>query len=43
MVPNVEVPYYEIGLGGMQIEDTLLATNADPIVLSRMSRALRLL
>ncbi len=41
MVVNVEVPYYEIGFGGMQIEDTLLVTSADPTVLGRTPQELR--
>ncbi len=41
MVVNVEVPYYEIGFGGMQLEDTLRVTSADPTVLGRIPRELR--
>jgi len=27
MIINIETPYYEIGFGGLQIEDTLVVTN----------------
>jgi len=26
MVVNVETPYYEMGLGGIQLEDTIMVT-----------------
>jgi len=27
MIINIESPYYELGFGGMQVEDTMLVTN----------------
>lgn len=43
MVLNVELPYYELGFGSMQIEDTLVVTDAEPLLLSRAPRELRVL
>jgi Xaa-Pro aminopeptidase len=40
MVVNVEVPYYEIGFGGIQIEDTLLVTEGGSEVLGTLGREL---
>ena len=43
MVVNVEVPYYELGFGGMQIEDTAVVTDGAPFLLTRAARELRVL
>lgn len=43
MVINVEIPYYELGFGSMQIEDTLLVTDRQPLLLSDAPRELRVL
>lgn len=43
MVVNVEVPYYELGFGGMQIEDTGVVTDGAPFLLTRAARELRVL
>jgi Xaa-Pro aminopeptidase len=40
MVLNVEVPYYELGWGGLQVEDTFLITKSDPERLTHMARDL---
>ena len=40
MVLNVEVPYYELGFGGMQIEDTLLVTAGGYEFITERSREL---
>lgn len=40
MVLNVELPYYELGLGGLQIEETLVVRAAGPELLTTASRAL---
>jgi Xaa-Pro aminopeptidase len=40
MVINVEVPYYESGYGGFQIEETLLVTTTGCDVLTRADRGL---
>lgn len=38
MVINVELPYYEFGLGGLQIEDTLVVRSDGPQLLTYASR-----
>jgi Xaa-Pro aminopeptidase len=38
MVLNLEVPYYELGWGGLQIEDTLLVTPTGSELLTTISR-----
>jgi Xaa-Pro dipeptidase len=38
MVVNLEVPYYEVGWGGMQIEDTAVITEGGVSLLTSMSR-----
>jgi len=43
MVINVEIPYYELGFGSMQIEDTLLITDKEPVLLSDAPRDLQVL
>jgi len=43
MVINVEIPYYELGFGSMQIEDTLLVTDKEPVLLSNVPWDLRVL
>jgi Xaa-Pro aminopeptidase len=40
MVINIELPYYELGLGGLQIEDTLLIRDDGHEVLTTASRNL---
>jgi len=40
MVLNIEVPYYELGFGGMQIEDTLLVTAGGYEFITEQSREL---
>lgn len=40
MVLNIEVPYYELGFGGMQIEDTLLVTAGGYEFITERSREL---
>ncbi len=40
MVLNIEVPYYEIGWGGLQLEDTLLITESGCELLTSMPRDL---
>jgi Xaa-Pro aminopeptidase len=42
MVLEVETPYYEIGLGGLQVEDTVVVTETGYRMLTRTSRALRI-
>lgn len=34
MVLCIETPYYELGWGGVQVEDTLLITEAEPVMLT---------
>lgn len=43
MVVNVETPYYEVGFGGLQLEDTLVVTEEGVEFLSGAPRTLRLL
>jgi Xaa-Pro dipeptidase len=43
MVVNVEVPYYELGFGGIQLEDTFLITTSAAEPLSDLSAELRIL
>ncbi len=38
MVINIELPYYELGLGGLQIEDTLVVRATGPELLTMASR-----
>ncbi|MFQ5914303.1 MAG: M24 family metallopeptidase [Nitrospinota bacterium] len=40
MVVNVEPPYYELGFGGLQVEDTLLVTEEGFECLNRMPKGL---
>jgi Xaa-Pro aminopeptidase len=40
MVINLEVPYYEVGWGGLQIEDTAVVGRNEPIPLTHLSREL---
>ncbi len=40
MVFEVETPYYELGFGGVQVEDTVLVTDAGHELLTTSSRAL---
>jgi Xaa-Pro aminopeptidase len=40
MVINIELPYYEFGLGGLQIEDTLVVRSTGPELLTKASRDL---
>lgn len=40
MVLAVEAPYYEIGFGGLQVEDTVIVTDTGCRRLTRMSRSL---
>src|SRR5437660_349533 len=40
MVINVELPYYELGLGGVQIEETVVVRADGPEVLNDASRSL---
>lgn len=42
MVINIELPYYEFGLGGLQIEDTVVVRDSGPEVLTSNSRDLYL-
>ena len=41
MVLEVETPYYELGFGGLQVEDTVLVTASGARLLTRGDRALR--
>ncbi len=43
MVLNIETPYYEIGFGGLQLEDTVVVTESGAAYLSRASRDLLVL
>ena len=40
MVINIEPPYYELGFGGLQIEDTVVVTNSGFEFLTNMEREL---
>ncbi len=40
MVINIELPYYELGLGGLQIEDTLVIRPGGHELLTTASREL---
>jgi Xaa-Pro dipeptidase len=40
MVVNIELPYYELGLGGLQIEDTVVVRAAGPELLTTSCRDL---
>lgn len=40
MVINLELPYYEIGFGGFNIEDTLVVTDGNPKMLTSLDRDL---
>ncbi|MDQ7829948.1 MAG: Xaa-Pro peptidase family protein [Armatimonadota bacterium] len=41
MVFEVETPYYEVGLGGLQVEDTVVVTASGPTLLCPADRELR--
>lgn len=41
-VMNIETPYYELGLGGLQVEDTILVTNSGFRYLTKSSRELKI-
>lgn len=43
MVINLELPYYEIGFGGFNIEDTVVVTDDSPEFLTSLSRELVIL
>ncbi|OGC00162.1 MAG: hypothetical protein A3G35_16145 [candidate division NC10 bacterium RIFCSPLOWO2_12_FULL_66_18] len=43
MVVNVEIPYYEIGEGGFQVEDTVVVTETGCELLTRSPMELRIL
>lgn len=43
MVLNIETPYYEMGFGGVQVEDTILVTKNGYIELTKNSRDLFIL
>lgn len=43
MVFEVETPYYELGFGGLQVEDTVVITEDGCRVLTRSSRELRVI
>jgi Xaa-Pro dipeptidase len=43
MVFCVETPYYEIGWGGMMVEDTIVITEGAPEYLTRSDRSLRII
>ncbi|MBA7572473.1 hypothetical protein ES708_14253 [subsurface metagenome] len=43
MVLNIETPYYELGFGGVQVEDTLLVTKSGYQQLTRNGRDLFIL
>ncbi|MBS7252299.1 MAG: aminopeptidase P family protein, partial [Candidatus Freyarchaeota archaeon] len=40
MVINVETPYYEIGFGGVQVEETILVTRSGSLFLSTPTNTL---
>lgn len=41
MVLNVETPYYEVGFGGLQVEDLIVITDSGSQMLTRTARELR--
>jgi Xaa-Pro dipeptidase len=41
MVINIELPYYELGLGGLQIEETVVVTESGYEILTTASRDMR--
>ena len=43
MVVNVETPYYELGFGGVQVEDTLVVTKNGYRLLTQADRNLFIL
>ena len=43
MVLNIEPPYYEIGTGGLTVEDTLVVTKGRPELLTSLSRELEII
>lgn len=43
MVLNIETPYYELGFGGLQVEDTLVVTEQGYELLTESSRDFRLI
>jgi Xaa-Pro dipeptidase len=43
MVVNIEVPCYELGFGGMQLEDTAVVTDGTPLLLTHAPRDLAML
>jgi Xaa-Pro aminopeptidase len=43
MVINLEIPYYEIGFGGFNIEDTVVVTDGEPEFLTSLSPELMIL
>jgi Xaa-Pro aminopeptidase len=43
MVLNVETPYYEMGFGGVQLEDTIVITNDGYRPLTKLNRDLLVL
>lgn len=43
MVFNIETPYYELGFGGVQVEDTILVTKNGYLELTKSSRGLFIL
>jgi Xaa-Pro dipeptidase len=43
MVLNLETPYYELGFGGVQVEDTILVTKSGSRLLTKSSRELQVL
>lgn len=43
MVLNVDIPYLDLGWGGIELEDTLLVTKKDPRLLTNTERTLYLL
>ena len=40
MILNIEVPFYGIGWGGLQLEDTLLITDSGCLPLTKLPREL---
>lgn len=43
MVLNIEPPYYEVGTGGLLVEDTFVVTKGSPELLTSLSRELEIL
>jgi len=41
MVLNVEPPYYEVGFGGLQVEDLIVITETGAEMVTRTERGLR--